>query len=49
MKAMERWNFDVSLPEGGKQLTLEVLEADSGMNSDHADWVAAGFLSGSGH
>ncbi len=49
MKAMERWNFDVSLPEGGKQLTLEVLEADSGMNSDHADWVEAGFLSGGGH
>jgi hypothetical protein len=44
MKGMERWNFDVPLPEGGSEISLEVLEADSGMNSDHADWLDAGFL-----
>lgn len=48
IKGMERWNFDVGLPAGSKRITLEVLEADSGINSDHADWVEAGFLIGGG-
>ncbi len=44
IKGMERWHFDVALPDGAKELKLEVTEADSGINSDHADWVEAGFL-----
>jgi len=44
MKGREKWHFDVPLSGDGKKLTLEVLEGDSGVNSDHADWVDAGFL-----
>ncbi|MDA1263594.1 MAG: NPCBM/NEW2 domain-containing protein [Planctomycetota bacterium] len=44
VKSQEAWYFDVPIPIGAKRLTLEVLEADSGINSDHADWVDAGFL-----
>ena len=44
MKGQQRWHFDVPIPPGSERLELEVLEADAGINSDHADWVAAGFL-----
>ncbi len=44
MKPQEVWHFDVKIPAGSKTLTLKVLEADSGTNSDHADWVQAGFV-----
>ncbi|MHC5025768.1 MAG: sulfatase-like hydrolase/transferase [Planctomycetota bacterium] len=46
MKAMERWHFDVVIPAGARELRLDVLEAESGINSDHADWVDAGFILG---
>jgi len=44
VKSQERWYFDVPLPAGARELELRVDEADSGKNSDHADWVDAGFV-----
>ena len=44
MRGMERWHFDVALEEGARELRLRVLEAQDGINSDHADWVDAGFV-----
>ncbi|QDU66156.1 NPCBM/NEW2 domain-containing protein [Engelhardtia mirabilis] len=44
LRTQERWHFDLPIFEGAEQLTLRVLEADSGIDSDHADWVDCGFI-----
>lgn len=44
VKAQEEWFFDLPVPAGARAMRLRVLEADSGNNSDHADWVDCGFL-----
>ena len=44
LKAQEYWHFDVAIPKGAREITLAVGAADSGINSDHADWVDAGFI-----
>lgn len=38
------WHFDVSIPENCKRIRLVVDDAGDGINSDHADWVDAGFV-----
>lgn len=43
LKTQEVWHFDVAVPDGAERMTLRVLEGDSGINSDHADWVDCGF------
>ena len=44
LKVQELWHFDVPIPAGAQRLSLRVLEGDSGINSDHADWVDCGFV-----
>ncbi|MGA2502153.1 MAG: NPCBM/NEW2 domain-containing protein [Tepidisphaeraceae bacterium] len=41
-----RWHFDVAIPGQCKRLRLVVEDAGDGINSDHADWVDAGFVTG---
>lgn len=42
----ERWHFDVELPADCKKILLIVDDGGDGVNSDHADWVDAGFITG---
>jgi alpha-galactosidase len=41
-----RWYFDVAIPDQCTRLRLVVEDAGAGINSDHADWVDAGFMTG---
>lgn len=41
---IERWHFDVALPDGCERLHLIVDDADGSNHCDHADWVNAGFI-----
>ncbi len=41
---MERWHFDVALPDRATRVILLVDQADNADKSDHADWCDAGFL-----
>lgn len=41
---IERWHFDLALPDDCQQIILIVDDAGDGINSDHADWVEAGFV-----
>ncbi len=43
---IEFWHFDVPLPADCRRLHLWVDDAGDGINSDHADWAAAGFIVG---
>jgi hypothetical protein len=40
----EHWHFDVALPADCQRVCLLIDDAGDGINSDHADWVDAGFL-----
>jgi hypothetical protein len=39
----EQWHFDVELPADCRKVHLTVEDGGDGVNSDHADWVDAGF------
>ena len=41
---IERWHFDVALPDGCQRVHLIVGDADGSNHSDHVDWVNAGFV-----
>ncbi len=41
---IERWHFDVALPDGCQRVYLIVGDADGSNHSDHVDWVNAGFV-----
>ena len=41
---MEKWHFDVALPDQATRVILLVDQADNADKSDHADWCDAGFL-----
>lgn len=43
-KTSRVWAFDLELNARFKELRLVVTDAGDGMNSDHADWVNAGFI-----
>ncbi len=43
---MACWYFDVAIPDHCTRLRLVVDDAGDGNNSDHADWVDAGFVTG---
>jgi hypothetical protein len=40
----EHWHFDVALPTDCQRICLLIDDAGDGINSDHADWVDAGFM-----
>lgn len=40
---LDRWHFDVALPERCARLVLRIEDGGDGKHSDHADWVEAGF------
>jgi hypothetical protein len=40
---LERWHFDVALPDDCERIHLVVTDGGDDNNSDHADWVRAGF------
>jgi hypothetical protein len=42
-----KWHFDVAIPDQCTRLRLVVEDAGDGINSDHADWADAGFVTGS--
>ncbi|MCI0625540.1 MAG: NPCBM/NEW2 domain-containing protein [Acidobacteria bacterium] len=42
--SQEPWRFDVSIPEGSRQMNLVVSDAGSRSALDLADWVEAGFM-----
>ena len=41
---VERWHFDVALPDGCQQVYVLVGDGDGSIASDHVDWVNAGFV-----
>lgn len=41
---IEKWAFDEPIPKTCKRMVLVVDDAGDGYNSDHADWVDAGFV-----
>jgi len=41
---IERWHFDVALPEDSKRVILECGDGGDGIRCDHGDWCDAGFL-----
>lgn len=41
------WLFDVTIPEGAKQIKLAITGANDGIYNDMADWINAGFVTAS--
>jgi len=41
---VERWHFDLAIPDDCRRIHLVVGDGGDNIHSDHADWVNAGFL-----
>lgn len=42
------WRFDVQIPPGAKSISLVAMDGGDGSREDFANWVDAGFVTGSG-
>jgi len=45
LRQNDHWCFDVAIPPGSRRISLIAWDAGDGINCDHADWAAAGFVS----
>ena len=45
LRQNDYWCFDVAIPAGAQRIALIAWDAGDGINCDHADWAAAGFMS----